>query len=661
VSVARTPASVAQYVAALKPSTRLALGVLCIVVVALLWFATMPLGILIGDDVGLVWNVLHGLTASTIPQALTETANDKYRPLLNIVFSLLIPLFRANFAGYEAVNLILELVAAFLVGAIVLRLARGNELLALGCALAFVVSRFAYFNVLQVQGVLEAIPLIFMLLAVRDAADAYVLGRYDRMRRMPVWYTLAIFTDERYLVIGLFIVLCAYLHPSRRSEPRTFAIAAGGTVAALLVNVGLKRLFFHEHVLVGTGGALIAVDPGQVLHFLGAALANVFGFNAGPDYLSGLDVAEAGAPGYLLGLLVAVPAIAIFAAYAATAARERRDDLIRGAVIGLGLFVPLLLTTAVTIRQEFRWLYAPATVFLIGVAAAAVRVDLRGFAVRAAGVAFAASIAGAMWYRGHEFGNVFFLTSMGIASGVRDVAASDPVDPVVIADHGDRNVAHWIFYEGRFSTLYGLDKTPLVFVREPTDPHPKSANVVSVQGGGVVRVSGPSAGEIANAIAQAAVVPFERPVVSFIKTFPQGTINDRSVVSTPTHTGALVMPWPGPAGAVESLTVIAGFRYSYPPARVGRRTALAFYTGRPYPNGSPTRAFVTVRDGRTTTRVFDDVLPLADAAGIKWKRRMIDLRRFAGHSVVVTFGADATGEPSSAWVAFGFPELVDQR
>ncbi|MDP9106236.1 MAG: hypothetical protein M3N49_09915 [Candidatus Eremiobacteraeota bacterium] len=655
----RARASVTEYVAAMTPSARLAAGVLFIVVVALVWFATMPLGILIGDDAGLVWNVLHGQTASTIPQALTETANDKYRPLLNIVFSLIIPLFRANFAGYEIVNLVVELIAAVLVGAIVMRLARGNQLLALACATAFVVSRFAYFNVLQVQGMLEGLPLVFMLLAVREAADGFVLGRYDRMRRMPLWYALAIFTDERYLVIGLFIVLCALLHPSRRSQPRTFAIAAGGAVAVLLVNIGLKRLLFHEHVLVGTGGALIAIDPGQVMHFTGAALANVFGFNAGPDYLSGLDVAEAGAPGYLLGLLVAVPAFALFVAYAATAVRERRDDLIRGAVIGLALFVPLLLTTAVTIRQEFRWLYAPATIFLIGVAAAAVRVELRGFAVRAAVAVFAASVVGSIWYRGHEFQNVFFLTSMGIASGVRDVAASDPVDTVVIADHGDRNVAHWIFYEGRFFSLYGLDRTPIMFVREPTDAHPKSANVVSVQGGGVVRVSGPSAGEIANAIAQSAVVPFERPVLSFTQTFPSGTINDHSVVATPTHSGALVMPWPGPAGAVQSLTVIAGFRYSYPPARIGRRTALAFYTGRPYPNGSPTRAFVTVRDGRTTTRVFDDVLPLADAAGIKWKRRMVDLRRFAGHSVVLTFGADATGDPTSAWAAFGYPELVD--
>jgi hypothetical protein len=107
------------------------------------------------------------------------------------------------------------------------------------------------------------------------------------------------------------------------------------------------------------------------------------------------------------------------------------------------------------------------------------------------------------------------------------------------------------------------------------------------------------------------------------------------------------------------LTLIASFRYRFSPVRIERNTALAFYAGRPYPGGTPTRALVTIRDGRNDVVVYDEPLPLADAKGMKWKRHTIDLRRFAGRNVAITFGAEATGgDQTAAWAAFGYPSLV---
>ncbi len=659
-------AAVTAVVAGIPRARRLIAGALLIVAVALIWFATIPHGILIGDDIVLVNAVRHGQYASTIPQALTSATQDRYRPVLAVVFSFIVPLFGSHFGAYEALNLIVEIGCALLVAAIVLRLSRDNEALALVCALGFLISRFAYYNVLQVDGLMEGLALLFMLLAMRDAADAFALDRYERLKRMVLWYALAVFTDERYIVLGLFVVACALAHPRARADRRTLIFVAGGAAAVLVAEVVLKSLVFGQHVLIGAGGRPGAIDVPLVLGFLGAALANVLGFNVGPDYLSTKDVALTGAFGYFLGFLVAVPALALFGAYAYDAVRGRRTDAVRATAVGLALFLPLLLTTAVTFRQEFRWLYAADAVFLIGVALVATRVEPRRIAVGAALFAIAASAVGAMWYRGF-LDNLYFMRAMGIASGVRDAIARDSTDPVVVADHGDETIPGWVFLQGNFFTVYGIDRPAVTFVHEPAAVS-ASTNVLSVQGAGVVAVSGPLTRVAGGAPLPVVtlrpgppVVPFPKTVRSFTAAYDRGTINDATQVATPNGRGALVLSWPGPAGPVPSLTVLATFRYRYPPVRIERGVALAFYAARPYAVGTPTRAFVTVNDRGKDVKVYDELLPLPGEA-LDWHRHTVDLSRFAGRSVTIAFGADASqGNGSASWAAFGYPSLVAGR
>jgi hypothetical protein len=649
-------------VAGMPRATRLLAGALLIALVAVLWFFTIPHGILMGDDISLVSQVRHGEYASTIPQALTSASFDRYRPVLAVVFSFIVPLFGNHFGAYEAFNLAVEIACALLVGAIVLRLTRDNEALALGAALAFVISRFAYYNVMQVDGLMEGLGLLFMLLAVRDAADAFALDRYERLKRTVLWYALAVFSDERYVVIGLFVVVAALAHPRARAETRTLAFVTLGAVGVLAAEIVLKTVVFKQHVLIGAGGAPGVIDPGQILGFLGAALANVLGFNVGPDYLSAKDVAGTGAFGYLLGFLVAVPVLALFGAYVAAAVRKGSAGAVRASAVGLALFVPLMITTAITYRQEFRWLYAVDTVFLIAVAFVAIRVEPRRIVVGTAMFALAASIVGAMWYR-NFLDNVYYMRSMGIASGVRDAIERDPADPVVVAVHGDSTLPNWVFLRGAFFEVYGIQRTPVRFENDPV-PVP-GANVLDVEGAGVLLVSGPAGrGKPGAAVAVSggpSVLPFGKPVRSFTADFDKGTINDTRQVATPTGRGALLMSWPGPTGSVSSLTLLDSFRYHYPPLRIERGMALAFYAGRPYPMGTPTRALVIVNDRGKDVTIYDEPLPLP-VTQIDWRRHVIDLSRFAGRTVTVSFGAEATqGNPSAAWVAFGYPTLVAGR
>ena len=624
-------------------------GVLLVAAIAVLWFATLP-GILVGDDLAFIDAVRHGHSTSTVFQALTTTSAEKYRPLLSLVFLLVVPAFGTNFNAYQTLNVVVEILNAVLVAAIVMRLTRGRLILALAAALAFVVSRFAYYNVMQVIGLMEGLALLFTLLAIRAAADAFVLDRYGRLVWAVVWYALAVFTDERFLFVGVFVVACAVLHPRASSQSRTRAAVAGGAVLVLALYVGVKRFVFHEHVLVGTGGTLVATDAGSVLRFTGAAFANILGFNVGPGFLSGLSLSEAGVPGYLLGFLVAIPAVALLGAYVFAVARRHDREALRDAVLGLALFVPLVLTATVTVRQEFRWLYAPDAVFLIGLAVVAARLEPRRLAVAAALAAFVASAGGSLWYR-KFVENVFFMGAMNVASHVRDAMTQDPADPVFIVHHGDESIEKWVFSKGAFFALYGLDRPPVAFVKDIAQARGASPDILSVQWPNVVHVP-------ASVARAAPVVPFERSVLSFTTTFSSGSINDPKFAETPTHRGAFVASWAAPAGPIDALTIVDTFRYRYPPARIEPGMALAFYAARPTKEGDPTRAFVTVTDGAKSIPVFDEKLPPAGQDGIAWKRHVIDLQRFAGRSVAFTFGADATEDPSGAWAAFAYPALV---
>jgi hypothetical protein len=156
----------------------------------------------------------------------------------------------------------------------------------------------------------------------------------------------------------------------------------------------------------------------------------------------------------------------------------------------------------------------------------------------------------------------------------------------------------------------------------------------------------------------ATVTPFAGTARSFTASFGGGSINNGRDVATPTRRGAFVIAWPGPSGPVQSLTVLASFRYRYPPVHVERGMALAFFAARPYPAGTPTRAFVTATDGGRAVVIYDEVLPPAGAA-IGWHRHVVDLSRFAGRDVAFSFGADASrGDETAAWAAFGYPTLI---
>ena len=449
-----------------------------------------------GDDLNLIYATQHG-GLNPLSSLWLEGAS-KYRPVSNFLFAVSAMLFGHTFRAYVLLNVIVEAASATVLWRIARRLSGGAMWVAACAGVAFVLARFSYYAVDQVIGLFEGLALLLTLLIVSDVIEAYRLNDLGRARRTLLWFALAVFDDERFIVLAPFIVLASLLHPSARTNRRDVTLTSVGTLAIAGLNYAIKAYIFRTNFFTGTGGEDLKPDGSSIARFLFDGLLNVLGFNVGPSYLSAADVSQVGALGYLLGWVTAAAVVAAFAFWAWRRAGDGTGVLIRDVVLGGALFVPLLLSASVAFRQEFRWLYAAYAVVLVGLAGAAGAYRDRPRAVSAAAIGFLCVTAiSSLVYRSY-LGNVFFMYSMKIAATVKGTMDAHPGKPAIVITNGDPAIQGWIFLDHRFFDEYGLEHVPLAFVatadRVAAIPWSRKAEIFEVKGTEISDVTGRSGG-----------------------------------------------------------------------------------------------------------------------------------------------------------------------
>jgi len=142
-----------------------------------------------------------------------------------------------------------------------------------------------------------------------------------------------------------------------------------------------------------------------------------------------------------------------------------------------------------------------------------------------------------------------------------------------------------------------------------------------------------------------------KPAYLFVDNFSQGHLNSERQASTPTGRGALILGIPFGPHPIQTLTVIATYRYSFDvPIRAGE--VLAFDVAKPYSIGPPVRAFVDVESSGYSGRIFQANVPPANTAGPVWHSYIIPLSGIKAHTARMTFGADWITDQTAAWVSF---------
>jgi hypothetical protein len=346
------------------PALKLLLALVPLAIVILVWFSPYEYHAVMGDDLNAMVLSQNGEFASSFSTAFLHAPMNKYRPLADMAFHAEILMFGKEMLRYIHWNLFLEVVNAALLAFVCWRVSGRKLSVALLGGVLFGVSRFSYYNILQIfGGALEGLALFFVLGQICAVVLAYQTKQVRYLLLAVATYACALFTHERFMVMGAFIVFSIVLAPVDYKRSYDRYLLACLPVLILLTNFAIKVFWLKSRFFEGGGGTAISFDLRKFLKFFVDGVETICGFNIGPQYLSGIDMHETGFWGIALGAAFSACIVALIWFTRAW----RKKGVVTAKVLFLfgALWVPLLAAASITIRQEFRWLYAPYAVLVI--------------------------------------------------------------------------------------------------------------------------------------------------------------------------------------------------------------------------------------------------------------------------------------------------------
>jgi hypothetical protein len=288
-----------------------------------------------------------------------NTGANKFRPVFLSVFFVVLSLIGNKIWLFGVFNLLFNFFIATLLFFLFRKISK-SLIVSLCLGAAFILSRFAYYNITQALGLMEAMALLFSIITI------YLLWRYLNTENIKYFwaslavFTMLIFTHERFItILGVYFVLFLVLGLKRKNI-LLFLIS---TIPVILSFI-LKLFVLQIRALDGTGGTNILQTfsiSGFIQTFLSGWLY-LFGINAGPTYLNGissegvpLNINNLNSIGNIcLSLIIIIFGLSVF---------KSKKILLNNNVKNFLLFFTFIFVTliagSITFRLEMRWLYVP--------------------------------------------------------------------------------------------------------------------------------------------------------------------------------------------------------------------------------------------------------------------------------------------------------------
>ncbi len=652
-----------------RGSDYIALATLCLI--NLFWFQNIRFRTLMGDDL-VRWQQMHdmGSVFGVFSFVLSAT---KYRPVNDLIHFVLINILSFDHTLFLFFNILLNCAVLFTLYTVLKKVSGGKAMFAFGFSLAYITSRFAYWNVISLYGILESLPMLMVLLMVYCAINFAEKIELRFLIWTIVLYLLVIFTDERYIVLLLPIVLLIVFFESSPGIARKVLFVSLAAIP-LLANLWLKWYVFHVPFLQRDINYPIDMNVFSVAKNFFLGLLNILGVNIGPDYLNLIGFTDCDMTTMLLSLALFLGTLLAFVLaarrYNGLSPNERNWEL-KLFIIWGSTVAGVLLSGSVAGIIELRWIYPAFVLLLIYLSYLVAHISERYLRTISYAFLFCfllVSVKNDLYYRGF-LNNYFYVTCNSIADSVYDrtvgrYGTDVAADSLYVKKFRDYNYifqGNTLFFkpylESNELKIHFFDS--LAEIRFDRLQREKTIILVADPRTREVKDVTPDAFDFHERQSE----KYQRVFVDFIRDFPKGNINSDKHASTPNGRGAFTMVWePNSLVPRNTLTILSGYAFTYTDVTVPPDSKLVFNIMLPYEESDGARAFIAVSDGHRETRLFnEDILPPGKSGNPshKWRHVELPLHDFQQMTVSFTFGVESpTGNNVADWIAFDEPAIV---
>ena len=234
-----------------------------------------------------------------------------------------------------------------------------SRLIAFFSAFAIVTSRFSYYDVSQLLGLLESLSMIFVIFICIELYKFMYDAKGVRFYIALILYILVCFTHERYIVLLPMFFYVLIMTKDKRI-PRYIL-----TTVSFIAVLAVRYHYIGTLLPAGTGGTDVA-DTFTVSSFIDSVITEfryLAGFNAGPEYLCGIPWETVD---FRIQILVYTGLVLmgfillwfIITVIKNSSSGRSAGHPFRDVVFYLGFIIGCVVSSSVTIRVEMRWIYS---------------------------------------------------------------------------------------------------------------------------------------------------------------------------------------------------------------------------------------------------------------------------------------------------------------
>lgn len=287
----------------------------------------------------------------------------KFRPVYWAVTWIYQGIIKNNLDFIVPINIVIGAGIAIAIYFFAKGLARSKTMAFLFAAM-FLVSRFSYYDIGQYLGLMEAMAMIFAF-AICVCLYKYINGQANRYFYYAcVFYFLDCFTHERFVVLFPMLIFAVIVKKGYRIINAPVAIIT--FILANYIRFAALKSFIPE----GTGNSKVS-ETFKLSSFFASVKTEILylcGINTGPTHLNGIDFKDANIAVKIL-IIIGIFAFIMFickSVYSILMRSKKIEfDWIKNILLFLGFIIGSIVSSAVTIRVEMRWLYAPFLFLLL--------------------------------------------------------------------------------------------------------------------------------------------------------------------------------------------------------------------------------------------------------------------------------------------------------